>query len=73
MALEPEWVHVWWWARNIRHPRELRPFPQQASEYPDTLTLSLREVANLTDEWRSAGSPKTRKDVLLPDLDAILG
>ena len=69
MALEPEWVQVWWWARNLRNPRELREFPQQSAN----AELGRIDYERLLAEWVAAGRPKSRQDVLLPDLDAILG
>ncbi len=55
----PEWVHVWWWARNGRVPPEDRPFPQQrpaVGDAPDMLANS--DYQALKVEWQAAGSPK---------------
>lgn len=54
----PEWVKVWWWARNAREPREPREFPQQAHpDAPAGAYISQPEYDELKGEWILAGSP----------------
>lgn len=54
----PEWVKVWWWARNAREPREERMFPQQAEpDAPAGAFMSKAEYDQLKGEWILAGSP----------------
>lgn len=59
----PEWVHVWWWIRRIREPREERPLPQQQDEHGNPLHnpdhyLDQVDYDRLRSEWVTAGSPK---------------
>lgn len=58
----PEWVYVWWWCRNNRHPQEERRFPQQG---PHPEALSMPEYEELRGEWAAAGSPRPISDALL--------
>lgn len=54
----PEWVKVWWWARQAREPREERPFPQQAGPNdPADAFISQGAYDELKGEWILAGSP----------------
>lgn len=61
----PEWVWVWSWCRNLRAPRNLRPFPQQQDfADPDTV-ISMDEYEQLRQEWETAGSPKAQNPIPL--------
>ena len=61
----PEWVYVWNFARRIRSPRNLVPFPQQRGEVADNLLMSREEYEQLRQEWLDKGSPKASVDELV--------
>lgn len=58
----PEWIHVWYWTRTGRRPRNLIAFPQQG-ENPDAMTVD--EYEKMREEWIAAGSPKARSPIPL--------
>lgn len=59
----PEWVHVWWWARNTRVPRDDRVLPQQLAYYTaeheelPVPPLAQAGYETLRVEWLEAGGP----------------
>lgn len=53
----PEWVSVWFWARNGRKPRNMLPFPQQGDYIDPTKALTTDAYEALREEWIQAGSP----------------
>lgn len=58
----PEWVWVWMWARNHRDPQDWRGFPQQLGWADPEFIMNTTEYTTLRDEWRTAGSPKSKED-----------
>ena len=61
----PEWVHVYWWCRHTREPREERPFPQQQGHVDETEIMSGAQYEDLRAEWTAAGSPKANMRIAL--------
>lgn len=56
----PEWVYVWWWARERG---EERFFPQASYETYvldalDIKRMSVTEYDELREKWVAAGAPK---------------
>lgn len=65
----PEWVQVWWWARHIRIPRELRDFPQQ-HDWHNSPTMATVDYDALRAEWAAAGSPRIGVGEIMASLAA---
>lgn len=56
----PEFVHVWWWATNLRADRVTRRFPQTQVEIDEDDYLTPAEYEELRVEWEAAGAPRLR-------------
>ncbi len=68
----PDWVHVWSWARKMRSPRDVRPFPQQAPALePADLEhmMAVEDYERIEHEWMAAGSPRTTAQALIGALE----
>ena len=61
----PEWVHVWYWLRSLRHPPMAETLPQQERPPGNPEAMSMDEYELLRQEWVAAGAPKlTQPDAL---------
>ena len=60
----PEWVHVWWWIRRFREPRDTRPLPQQVEVADPLRTMTTGQYDDLKGEWSLAGAPRINSEEL---------
>lgn len=54
----PEWVHVWFWCRIERQPRNVMSFPQQAGSVDPANVMTKEDYEKVRSEWKAAGAPK---------------
>lgn len=59
----PEWAHVWFWARFVRDPRDMRSLPDQIPFVNDAISRS--QYDELRHEWVNAGSVRTSPGLVL--------